>query len=66
MWIEVDEVERLAEIRTREALSVGAEIIATACPWCFTQLEHAIKTTGNEEKIEVRDLAELLHEATSQ
>jgi Fe-S oxidoreductase len=63
MWVEVEEVQRLSETRVKEALALGAEIIATACPWCHIQLEDAIKTTGNERKIKVKDVAELLAES---
>jgi len=60
MFTEVEEVERLSEKRVQQAIDVGAEIIATACPWCYIQLADGIKTTGNEGKIIVKDIAELL------
>lgn len=63
MWAAVEETTRLSQIRLREAMEVGAEIIATACPWCHIQLEDAIKDTGNEGKLEVKDIAELVTEA---
>ncbi|MBW2040322.1 MAG: (Fe-S)-binding protein, partial [Deltaproteobacteria bacterium] len=63
MWIETEEINRLSETRINEALAEGAEIIATACPWCHIQLEDAVKTTGSEGKIEVKDVAELLAES---
>jgi len=46
--------------RVREALDTGAEIIATACPYCIRMLKDAIKLIGAENKIQVRDVAELL------
>lgn len=55
--------ERLAEGRVREALDAGAEIIAVACPFCLLTFDDAIKTTGNEEKIQVKDIMELVAEA---
>jgi Fe-S oxidoreductase len=39
---------------------MGVEAIITACPFCLLTLEDAVKTTGNEEKIRVIDLMELL------
>lgn len=65
MWIEVDEVRRTSHIRLEEALSTRAEIIATACPWCYIQLEDAIKASDNEGKIEVKDISELLLSSVS-
>ncbi len=64
MWVEAsDSGERLAEIRIRDAVDMGAEIVATACPFCLLNLEDAVKTTGNEEKIEAKDIIELVSEA---
>jgi Fe-S oxidoreductase len=46
--------------RVREALDTGAEVIATSCPYCIRMLNDAIKTLKVENKIQVRDVAELL------
>ncbi|MEM4647159.1 MAG: (Fe-S)-binding protein [Candidatus Nezhaarchaeales archaeon] len=59
MWFDVPG-PRLAELRVKEAVEVGADIIAVACPFCMLTMEDAVKTTGNEEKIQVMDIAELL------
>jgi len=61
MWIEAEEErgERLAETRVNDAVDLGAELLVTACPFCLLTLEDAVKTSGNEGKIEIVDLAEL-------
>jgi len=59
MWIDITG-ERLAEIRVREAVGSGADILVTACPFCLLTLEDAVKTTGFEGKIQVMDITELL------
>jgi Fe-S oxidoreductase len=59
MWVDIPG-PRLAEIRVKEAVDVGAEILAVACPFCMLTMEDAVKTTGNEGKIQVMDVAELL------
>lgn len=65
MWAESssDTGQRLAEIRVQDAVALGAEILATACPLCVLTLEDAVKTSGHEDKIRVMDLMELLSEA---
>ena len=64
MWVEAsDQGPRSAEIRVRDAVDMGAEILATACPFCLLTLEDAVKTTDNEEKLRVMDVAEILLEA---
>ena len=66
LWYEnEDEKERMGEVRVRMAAEVGAQVIVTACPFCLINLEDAIKTTGNEGKIEVIDLIELVDRSMS-
>ena len=61
LWYEnEEEKERMGERRVRMAQEVGSQVIVTACPFCLINLEDAIKTTGNEGKIEVIDLVELI------
>jgi Fe-S oxidoreductase len=53
----------LAEIRVHEALDTGAEILATACPFCLLNLEDAVKVLDKEDLITVKDVAEIMLEA---
>ena len=53
----------MSEIRLREAVGTGAEIMVTACPFCFTNFDDAVKTAGFEGRIAVKDLTELVAEA---
>jgi len=63
LWADVPTEERFAVLRVREALEVGAEVIATACPYCTFMLEDAVKVLDLEDEIAVQDVAELLAEA---
>jgi Fe-S oxidoreductase len=65
MWVEStsETRERLAEVRVKDAVELGAEILVTACPLCVLTLEDAVKTSGHEERIKVMDVTELLAEA---
>jgi Fe-S oxidoreductase len=61
MWTEdVAGQERLAEIRVRDAVDLGARVLVTACPFCLLTLEDAVKTCGQEESIRVLDLIEVV------
>ncbi len=62
MWVDVPG-ERLAERRVRDASEMGAEVIATACPFCLSTLEDAVLTSGYEESIEALDITELVSQA---
>jgi len=47
-------------MRVHEALSTGAEVIVTACPYCLGMLNDAVEELGVGDRIVVRDLAEIL------
>ena len=64
MWAEGTNVEeRLAHQRVRDAVDLGAEVLAVACPFCLLTLEDAVKTLGLEDKIQVMDIMELVAQA---
>lgn len=52
-----------ARIRIKEAFSTGADILAVACPGCMTMLEDALKAENLEDKIAVKDIAEICCES---
>jgi heterodisulfide reductase subunit D len=44
--------------RTEEALSTGANYIATACPFCMVMMSDGVKNKEKEEQVKVLDVAE--------
>ncbi|HUV75905.1 MAG TPA: (Fe-S)-binding protein, partial [Dehalococcoidales bacterium] len=64
LWLEEQRVgQRINEMRTEQAMAVKAEVIATACPYCLQMFEDGIKSKEAEEKLKVKDVAELVAEA---
>ena len=65
IWMTEGEVqERPSETRIREAVTLdGVTAFVVACPKDVTMFRDAVKTTGNEERLVVKDLIELVHEA---
>jgi Fe-S oxidoreductase len=65
IWMKENDVkERPSEIRLREALALeGVTTFIVACPKDVTMFRDAVKTTGNEERLMVKDLIELVYEA---
>jgi Fe-S oxidoreductase len=56
--------ERPSENRIREAVSLAdIDYFVVACPKDVTMYEDAIKTSGNADQIELRELTELVEEA---
>jgi len=46
--------------RSDEAIATGANIIASACPFCNTMLTDGVKHAEKEESVQVMDVAELI------
>jgi Fe-S oxidoreductase len=61
MWMEEKRGRPINQERVREAAATGAETLAVACPFCTVMLDDGVRETG--AKLEVFDLATLLHEA---
>ncbi len=63
MWMEEKEGKRINIERTEEALSTNAGAIGTACPFCMTMMTDGVKAKEASERVQVKDVAELLWEA---
>ncbi len=46
--------------RTEDALETGADIIATACPYCMVMMTDGLKYKNKEEEVSNYDIAELV------
>jgi Fe-S oxidoreductase len=64
MWLEESTGTRINDNRAAEALGTGADVIATACPYCNVMLGDAVnakKSAGQARaNVEVIDVAQLL------
>jgi len=64
VWTEDAQPEKRPCVnRIREALDLGVDTVAVACPFCVTTLEDAVKVLDVEDKTAVKDVLELLKEA---
>jgi Fe-S oxidoreductase len=59
-WNDHAKNENLGVLRIREAIRTGANVVATACPYCIRMLNDAVNELGVQNQIEVRDISELL------
>ena len=61
MWYETSkETSRPSEDRIKEAVDIGAEILAVACPICLSELEDAVKKMGYNNRLQVLDITEII------
>jgi Fe-S oxidoreductase len=61
MWMEEKRGTRVNAERTRQALSTGAEAVATACPFCLVMMRDGVADAGERgEGVQVQDISEIL------
>lgn len=53
--------ERMVDIRLRQLLDTGADVIAVACPYCLNMFEETVKAMDLD--VEVMDVAEILYQS---
>jgi len=63
VWMETQKGQRFSDLRIGQAIGVGAEVLATSCPYCITMFEDSRLTMDVTEKIEVKDITEIVAEA---
>lgn len=62
LWMETAKGERFSDLRMDQALAVDADVVVTACPYCTTMLEDSRTTMSLSDKIEVKDITEIVSE----
>lgn len=63
MWMDEKIGKRINIQRLEDALATDPEWITTACPFCVTMFDDAIKDKNMEEELKIWDLAELVEQA---
>ncbi len=60
IWMDTPLSERFSDIRLKQAREAGAEILATACPYCITNFEESRLNLEYEDVLEIKDLTEIV------
>jgi Fe-S oxidoreductase len=60
IWSEVPMGERFGELRIKDALQTGAQVLATACPYCINMLTDACKSLDQQDALEILELSQIL------
>jgi Fe-S oxidoreductase len=63
IWMDTPQTERFSDIRIQQALDTGAEELVTACPYCITNFEESRLNLEAEDRIAIKDIAEIIQEA---
>jgi Fe-S oxidoreductase len=62
IWMETPKGERFSDLRMAQAVDVGAEVLATSCPYCITNFEESRLALGEDASAEVKDITEIIQE----
>jgi len=63
IWMETLKGERFSDILVEQAVEMGADILATACPYCLLNFKDSVVTSDKEGLLEVKDISEVVLEA---
>jgi len=64
MWMETNPNTRINNQRLQEVLDAQIDTVATACPYCLTMFDDAIRSKAVGEQVQVLDIVEILEEKT--
>jgi len=65
MWMEETIGEKVNHRRLTHVMETGADVVATACPYCLIMMDDAAKTKDVDAKLARADIAELLDRSIS-
>jgi len=65
IWMETSKAERFSDLRLKQAVDTGAEVLVTACPYCITNFTDSRLGLGPDQAIEIKDITEVVAEAVS-
>jgi len=64
IWMDTPQEDRFSDLRLHQARDTGAEVLATACPYCITNFEESRLNLEFEDVLEVKDIAEIVNEVS--
>ena len=62
IWMDTPKEERFSDIRLEQANEVGAQVLATACPYCITNFEESRLNLVYEDVLEIKDITEIIND----
>ncbi|BAB60563.1 hypohtetical protein [Thermoplasma volcanium GSS1] len=61
-WYRVENEKSISHIRMDQAIETKASTVGVACPFCMAMLSDAARTMNLEDKIQVKDISEIIKE----
>lgn len=61
IWMETPKEDRFSDLRVRQAVAAGAEVLATSCPYCITNFTDSSLDLDESEALQIRDITEIIY-----
>lgn len=62
VWMETPKEDRFSDLRIQQAVDVGAEVLATSCPYCITMFEESRLGLDEDTTPVIKDITAILQE----
>jgi Fe-S oxidoreductase len=62
--METKKDERFSDILVKQTIGMGAEILATACPYCILNFKDSVLTMNKSDTLKIKDISEIVQEVT--
>jgi Fe-S oxidoreductase len=62
VWMETPKGERFSDLRLDQAVDTGAQVLATACPYCISHFEESRLSQPEDQATEIKDITEIILE----
>ena len=62
IWMDTPKGERFSDLRVEQAIDVGAQVLATSCPYCITNFEDSRLGLKDSEPLVIKDITEIIQE----
>ncbi|MCU0597352.1 MAG: (Fe-S)-binding protein, partial [Desulfobacterota bacterium] len=60
IWMETVKGQRFSDILVEQAVAMGADILATACPYCLLNFKDSVVTSDKADVLEIKDVSEVV------
>ncbi len=62
IWMDTPKEDRFSDLRLKQANDVGAQVLATACPYCITNFEESRLNLEYDDVLEIKDITEIVND----
>jgi Fe-S oxidoreductase len=63
IWMDTPQDQRFSDIRLKQAVQTGAQVLVTSCPYCITNFEESRLNLEYGDLLEIKDITEIVQKA---